>query len=285
MRTKIISFLNNKGGVGKSSTVQALAYILSNSYKRKVLIVDIDPQANTTITLGNTDFMDLLKQKTGIIKDQESLISIEDLVINNSIDIHEAIKHTSIHNVDIIQALPTLAAVEESLKADIRTPQQFRLRNQLAKLHDNEYDYVLIDCGPSLSILNINALVASDEVFIPTQVDSGSLWGVTMTINELIKPVRSYAPGLTLGGIFVTRCRDYTTAAREGYRILEELYPDKLLPITINENVAVQNSSQKRIPLPKLNKRAQATKDYYMLAGYIDAADRSTYLRKLMEEG
>ena len=285
MRTKIISFLNNKGEVGKSSTVQALAYILSNSYKRKVLIVDIDPQANTTITLGNTDFMDLLKQKTGIIKDQESLISIEDLVINNNIDIHEAIKQTSIHNVDIIQALPTLAAVEESLKADIRTPQQFRLRNQLAKLNDNEYDYVLIDCGPSLSILNINALVASDEVFIPTQVDSGSLWGVTMTINELIKPVRSYAPGLTLGGIFVTRCRDYTTAAREGYRILEELYPDKLLPITINENVAVQNSSQKRIPLPKLNKRAQATKDYYMLAGYIDAADRSTYLRKLMEEG
>ena len=143
MRTKIISFLNNKGGVGKSSTVQALAYILSNSYKRKVLIVDIDPQANTTITLGNTNFMDLLKQKTGIIKDQESLISIEDLVINNSIDIHEAIKHTSIHNVDIIQALPTLAAVEESLKADIRTPQQFRLRNQLAKLNDNEYDDAL----------------------------------------------------------------------------------------------------------------------------------------------
>lgn len=281
---KTICFLNNKGGVGKSSSVQAIAYILSKSYGRRVLVIDIDPQANTTISLGDIDFMDLYKQKAGIINDKETLVSIEDLLINNTLDVHSAIKHTYIDGVDIIQALPTLAAVEESLKADIRTPQQFRLKNQLAKLKDDEYDYVLIDCGPSLSILNINALVASDEVFIPTQIDSGSLWGVTMTINELIKPVRSYAPGLSLAGIFITRCRDYTTAAREGYRILEELYPDKLLPITINENVAVQNSSQRKIPLPKLDKRAQATKDYHMLAGYIDASDRRVYLRKLMEE-
>ena len=119
---KTICFLNNKGGVGKSSSVQAIAYILSKSYGRRVLVIDIDPQANTTISLGDIDFMDLYKQKAGIINDKETLVSIEDLLINSTLDVHSAIKHTYIDGIDIIQALPTLAAVEESLKADIRTP-------------------------------------------------------------------------------------------------------------------------------------------------------------------
>lgn len=282
---KTITFINCKGGVGKSSTVQAVSYLLTLR-KKRVLVVDIDPQANTTLALSDIDLMDLLKKRTGMAGDLQNPVTVEDLLVDRDMDPRDAIRSTAYEGLDIIRALPTLAAVEESLKADVRTPQQFRLRNQLAKVA-NDYDYVLIDCGPSLSILNINALVASEEVFIPTQVDSGSLWGVSMTIEELIRPVRSYAPKLMLGGIFITRCKDRTISAQEGFRVLAELWPDKFLPFTINENAAVTNASQKKVPLPVYdrNSRAQATKDYKLLAGYIDAADRVAYLRDLMDAG
>lgn len=284
---KTYAFINNKGGVGKSSSVQAIAYNMATKHEKKVLVVDIDPQANTTIVFSDVNLMELLRQSEGLSQGSKAVITIEDLLIRPDVDIHEAIVKTRYPNLDIIEALPTLAAVEEQLKADIRTPQQFRLRNQLNKLDPEEYDYCLIDCGPSLSILNINALVAADEVFIPTQVDSGSLWGVAMTINELVKPVRSYAPQLTVGGIFITRCKDNTISAREGFRLLQELYPDKLLPITINENAAVSNSNQNRVPLPLYDRcaRAQATKDYRMLTEYVMAESRSGYISSLMEVG
>ena len=282
---KTYAFINNKGGVGKSSSVQAVAYNMAAKYEKKVLVVDIDPQANTTIVFSEIDLMDLLKQYEGINRKEVFPITIEDLLINSKIDIHEDIINTKYKGIDIIQALPTLAAVEEMLKADIRTPQQFRLRNQLSKIEPDEYDYCLIDCGPSLSILNINALVAADEVFIPTQVDSGSLWGVTMTINELVKPVRTYAPQLVVGGIYITRCKDNAISTRDGFAVLSELYPDKLLPFTINENVAVSNSNLARVPLPLYDKygRAQATKDYRMLTEYILSGSISEYLESLME--
>lgn len=282
---KTYAFLNNKGGVGKSSSVQAIAYNMAAKFGKKVLVIDIDPQANTTIVFSRIDLMELLRQNEGITQRGEHPITIEDLLIDAGIDIKDAIQETEYEGLDIIRSLPTLAAVEEQLKADIRTPQQFRLRNQLSKLDPDEYDYCLIDCGPSLSILNINALVAADEVFIPTQVDSGSLWGVSMTIHELISPVRSYSPQLTIGGIFITRCKDNVKSTKEGFSLLQELYPDKLLPFTINENAAVSNSNLARVPLPLYDKysRSQATKDYRMLTEYILAPSREKYIEKLME--
>ena len=134
---KTITFINCKGGVGKSSTVQAVSYLLTLR-KKRVLVVDIDPQANTTLALSDIDLMDLLKKRTGMA-DTQNPITVEDLLVDRDMDPRDAIRSTAYEGLDILRALPTLAAVEESLKADVRTPQQFRLRNQLEKVSD-DYD-------------------------------------------------------------------------------------------------------------------------------------------------
>ena len=282
---KTIAFINNKGGVGKSSSVQTVAYHIAKNLGKRVLVVDIDPQGNTTLVFSETDLLDMLRRKEGLIPPGSDGLSVEDTLTDASLDIRKCICPTIHDHLDLLPAFPTLAAVEDRLKSDVRTPQQFRLKNQLDKVAA-DYDFCLIDCGPSLSILNINALVASDEVFVPTLVDSGSLWGVVMTIHELIEPVRQYSPKLQVGGIYITRCKDRTVSGRDGYEILAALFPQWLLPFTINENVAVQNANQRRVPLLVYDscKRAQATKDFVLLAEYIAAKNRRSFLKKLLEE-
>lgn len=127
--------------------------------------------------------------------------SIEDALMDPKLDIHKCIIHTKYENLDIIPAYLTLAEVENRLQADITTPQQFRLRMQLEKIED-EYDYCLIDCSPSINILNINGLVAADEVYIPTKTDGNSCLGIAISYN-LINTVQAYNPRLKVAGIFL----------------------------------------------------------------------------------
>ena len=179
---KVLSFLNNKGGVGKTASVSTLSHLLAAEYGKRVLVVDLDPQGNVSNLFGQMDIIALIKARRG--EPIETVpYSVGDLLVNTDMDVHTAVKRTNYTNLDIIPSLPTLSAIEEQLKADIKTPQQFRLANHLQKL-DSEYDYCLIDCSPSLSILNVNALVASDEVYIPTLADADSLFGIELTKTE-----------------------------------------------------------------------------------------------------
>ena len=158
MRT--ITFINNKGGVGKSSSSVIVAHMLTQMGK-KVLFVDVDPQGNSSSIFSDLDVIDLLANMIqGTETNQE--VTVQDLFINSKMDIHEAIRKTRYENLDVIPALLTLAEIEEQLKADIKMPQQFRLKNHFKKI-ENEYDYCVIDCSPSISILNVNALAAADK--------------------------------------------------------------------------------------------------------------------------
>lgn len=275
---KTIVCLNNKGGVGKTATVTTVAHMLAAVYGKKVLVVDMDPQGNTSNLYGTTDFVALIKAR---INKQElpELYSVGNLLVNDSLDPHEVIRHTAYEGLDLLPSDPTLAAIEEKLKADIKRPQQFRLAGQLGKVKD-EYDFCLIDCAPSLSILNVNALVAADEVYIPTLADDGSLFGIELTLSELIDEVKHYAMNLKVGGIFFTKYKHNFKVSQFAWELLKNVYPDLLLPIAVHENTAVAECSHHHMPLLAYDthKRARATNDYLDLCAYIVADDRKAFL-------
>lgn len=173
---KRIVFFNLKGGVGKSATSTAISHMMAKVFGKRVLLVDIDPQGNSSSAFSEVDYFKLL---TG---QMEQRVSIQELLLDSEMDPHEGILKTKYENLDVIPAYLSLAEAEETIKADKVLPQQFKLKNQLDKI-DEEYDYCIIDCSPSLSILNVNALVAADEVYIPMGVDAGSIMGARSVKN------------------------------------------------------------------------------------------------------
>lgn len=266
---KTIAFLNNKGGVGKTASVSNLAHIFVTQHNKKVLLVDMDPQGNTSNLYSDIDFFSIFQ---GILKQtlEKKEYLIDDLLLNTDLDPHQCIKKTAYNNLDLIPSFQTLAETEELLKADVRTPQQFKLKQQLNKL-DSEYDYCLIDCSPSVSILNINALVASSEVYMPTRCDGGSLVGIAMTIN-LIRTVQSYNLNLKAAGCFFTQWQGRKNVSQTVYKLLESIPEVKLLPITIGISKYLEENTLQQLPLLEVDtgkNKSSATKGYLRLAEYI----------------
>lgn len=280
---KIIAFLNNKGGCGKTASATTVAHMVATKYKKRTLGIDLDPQGNYSSLYNNSDIIEILaallkgKQPGTVSK------SIEDLLIDSRLDIHDTIQHTGYDNLDIIPSYLTLSEVEEQLKADIRTPQQFRLLNHLKQIED-EYDYVFLDCSPSISIININGLVAADEVFIPLKCDAWSAIGMCIARN-LIKTVATYNPKLKIGGIFFTQWEGRKNVSKTIYDMLTSCVGDELLPITIGKSKLLEELTLEQKPLMAYDspsRPSKVTRDYLELTDYI-LADNSTR-KKLRDE-
>lgn len=267
---KVISFLNNKGGVGKTATTATVAHILATLYNKKVLLIDIDPQGNCSSLYSQIKMIDLLSSLLRDIPTESPEKTVEDLFLNTNTDIHETIRATDYKNLDIIPALLTLSECEEILKADIRTPQQFRLKKHLEAIKD-EYDYCLIDCSPSINILNINSLVASDEVYIPLKCDAWSATGMCIA-KKLVKTVQSYNSNLKLAGCFFTQWEGKKNVSQTTYELLQAFVPDLLLPITISKSKLVEELSYVQKPLLEYDTskiKSKVTQDYIKLTEYI----------------
>ena len=266
---RVISFLNNKGGVGKTASTATVAHMLSAAYDKKVLLIDIDPQGNCSSLFSSIQALDLFVNLLKDIPQYSSDKTIEDVLMNSELDIHEAIKKTDYDNLDIIPALLTLSECEERLKADIRTPQQFRLKTHLDKIA-NEYDYCLIDCSPSINILNINALVASDEVYIPLKCDAWSATGMCIA-RKLVKTVSSYNNKLKLAGCFFTVWEGQKNISKTTYNIISTLIADMIIPVQISKSKLVEELSYTKIPLlvADNNCKNKVTQDYLALTKYI----------------
>lgn len=272
---KTIVLFNLKGGVGKSSTVATVSHMLATIHKKRVLLVDIDPQGNSSCIFSEIDYFSLLSGKT----DQKK--SIQDMLLNPELDPHECIYSTNFDRLDVIPAYLTLAEAEETIKADKVIPQQFKLKNQLDKI-SSEYDYCLIDCSPSLSILNINALVSADEVYIPMGVDAGSIMGARSVLN-LVKMVKTYHPRLKVAGAFFTRYQENKEVSKQAITIFDAIMKDiTLIPITIRNNKMVEESSWVQQPLLELDPKAKgtATADYIFLTEYMLMIEKTDVISK-----
>ena len=280
---KTIIFINNKGGVGKTATVTNVAHILAERQKKKVLVIDLDPQMNTTTMFMDLDFSRMFDQivsgKTK--KDSEDYeYSVEDLLLNPGMDVHDAISKTAYENLDMIPAHLTLSFAESRMTSDVAGLQQFILRNHLKTIKD-EYDYCIIDTSPSLSLININGLVAADEAYIPMNCDGGSMLGVANTLT-VIKKVQDYCPGLCVGGIFFTRYNRTKNVSKFVREVMDEYFTGLLLPVQIGVSKQIEEGSMLQQPLlardPK--EREKVTQEYIQLVEILVDADNKQDQKK-----
>ena len=187
---KVISIINQKGGVGKTTTVINLASALSQQGK-KILVIDLDPQGNATTGLG-------------LSNTEKSNLTIYG-ILNGTMTISDVIKKTKFKNLDLIPSNVDLSGIEVETAGD--NDRAFILRNKLtAYLNDSRvlYDYILIDCPPSLSLLTVMALVSSNSLLVPLQTEFFALEGLTQLMKTIERIKVNLNHDLTIQGILLT---------------------------------------------------------------------------------
>ena len=220
---KVVSFSNQKGGVGKTTSCVNIAAAVAKKGK-KVLVIDLDPQGNATSGLG------LQKAK---IKN-----TIYDVIIGRC-DISEAIIKTKFKNLSVIPANIALAGAEIELQ-ELNEELKF-IELGLDSIKD-DYDYIFIDCPPSLGMLTIKALSVSDGVVIPMQCEFYSLEGMSQLLNTVKKIKSLYNPELQLVGILLTMYNGRLTLTGQVVAELKKYYADKLFKVPISRTVRISEA-------------------------------------------
>ena len=244
---KIISFANQKGGVGKTTSAVNVAASLG-ILGSKVLIVDLDPQGNATSGVGITK-----KDLKGTTKE----------FLTGDIDPKSAIYKTEFENLWIIPATITLAGAEFELFDEEGS--EYRLRDLLAPLKD-VYDYIIIDCPPSLGTLTINALSASDGLVVPMQCEFYSLEGLSQLMLTVKRIKQHYNPALSVTGILVTMYNGRLILSMQVLSELKKHYADKLFSVEISRNVKISEAPGFGQPVYYHDKRSKGSVEYMEVA-------------------
>jgi len=244
---KIISIANQKGGVGKTTTVINLCASLALS-GCKVLIVDIDPQSNATSGLGfPTNSMEG---------------SVYELLIGTR-QPKECITHTEVHNLFLIKSNINLVGIEIEIVS--MTNREYVLKNRLKDLREY-FDFIFIDCPPSLSLITLNALVASDSVLIPVQSEYYALEGLTLLLNT-IKMIKSRLnPSLEIEGYLLTMFDSRLRLSNQVAAEMEKYFLDKLYPVKVMRNVKISESPSYGKPVVVYDPLSVGAKNYTELS-------------------
>lgn len=243
---KILAVINQKGGVGKSTTAEAVSAGLHMQGK-KVLSIDLDAQANFTYTMA---------------AESEGTTILE--VLMNQAGIRQAVQATP--DGDMVPASQALAGADAFIRD---TGKEYRLKEALEEIRA-EYDFIILDTPPALGILTINALTACDGVIIPAQADIYSLQGIEQ-LAETMKPVKKYCnPYLKIEGILLTRYSPRSILSREVAEMAEQLagkLDTKLFHTSIREAVAVREAQISRQNLFSYAPKSKVAQDYLEFIG------------------
>lgn len=262
MKAKVISFCNQKGGVAKTTTAVNLAWALALRGK-KLLLIDMDPQANATDTLG----IDPGKAKT----------TAYTLLSSKNIGISDSLSKTRNNMIDLLPSNIKLSALERELAG--QAVPAIALRRLLDKKTMGSYDYIFIDCPPSLGLLTLNSLVASDSVIIPMQADSYYAFMGAEDLMSVIEQIRYINHSLAIQGILITMYDTRTTLCEAiEAQIRQQFDKEYVFKTVIRKNITIARATQNRQTIFEYERRATGASDYRNLAKEIlnETIDDST---------
>jgi chromosome partitioning protein len=247
-RTKVIAIANQKGGVGKTTTVVNLAAALS-ARKRTVLVVDLDPQAHATLGLG-------LEKQQGV--------SLYPVLLGEK-PIEDVIQPTKWNNLNVIPSEVDLAGAE--LEFGAREDRLEMIRNVLAPVREaGAFDYIILDCPPSLGIVMTSSLVASDGVLIPIQAEFLAMDGLALITGSIERIRQSVNPSLDLNGIIFTMVNSQAKLTHDVMDEVRNHFGDKVYETTIPRNVRVSEAPSMGTPVVFLDPRSKGAESYKAFA-------------------
>ena len=243
---KIISVANQKGGVGKTTTTVNLSTILAKKGK-KVLLIDTDPQGNATSGLG-------------VSKDVE--LSVYDILIGDT-EFDETLQETAIKNLKVCPSNISLAGAEVQLVSMMSREQ--RLKTKLDKIKD-QYDYILIDCPPSLGLVTLNAFTASDSVLIPVQCEYFALEGLGQLLNTVNLVKKHLNKNLEIEGALLTMYDARTNLSNQVVKEVKKYFEDKVYKTVIPRNVRLSEAPSYGMPITVYDPISKGAKAYEKFA-------------------
>ena len=240
---KVISITNQKGGVGKTtSAINISFYLAKMGYK--VLIVDFDPQGNATSGLG---------------VDKNSLGSTMSDVISGSVALKDVILETEFHKLKLAPSTPILANTEIELA---NVGGRFsRLREALNTVSD-EFDYVILDCPPSLSLLTVNSFIASDFLILPVQAEFYAMEGLGQLLESMKLVKKGMNPNIELLGVLPTMVDSRTTLSGQVYEEIKRFFPGKVFSTPVPRNIRLAEAPSHGVPIGVYDRFSKGARAY-----------------------
>lgn len=253
MAARVTAFMNQKGGVGKTTTTVNVGSIVANEHRRRVLLVDLDPQGNLSDHLG--------------LDPNEIGESVYNILVDGT-DPRTVIRR--VHGVEVLPANLDLSGAEIELsQLDDRA---VRLRDALLPLR-KQYDYILMDCPPSLGLLTVSGLAAADSVVVAMEAEYLALRGISQLMHTVERVAGDMNPGLAITGVVFCRFDGRTTLAREVKAEVEKYLPGMVYRTAVRRNVRVAEAPSRGLPINRYDPACAGAADYRDVAAeYLERA-------------